>query len=168
MRRLTTIHLTDNQKQVLAQITAAATPTLAHERASAGRNIIGARDILVDLKLIELTTNSALVTDIGKKVMQDENLIDDTGELTNDGNKFANMGSDQEQPSQQPSTDAPMDPSQGEDQMGGDAEPGGLGGSEQPSGNSGEPSLDLESIKMIHQFQKLIQERDLIKKLNHL
>ena len=97
---LTTIRLSSVQKEVLTKIIAAPSEELAYEQISDGRNLVAARDILAKLKLIEFTEGSATVTDSGKKVMKDENLIDDSDQLTPDGEQFvqAQNASDTQKP----------------------------------------------------------------------
>lgn len=90
MKMLNSVRLTDNQKRVIAKIVAAPTPKVAAEEISNGVNLIQARDTLVDLKLItQSLEDTAELTDTGTKVAQDENIIDVSGQLTPDGEKFA-------------------------------------------------------------------------------
>jgi len=88
-RTLTTVRLTDNQKKVMTMIISSATDKLAAENISTGRQMITARDILVKLKLIEFRDGYAALTQDGEQLMKDSNLIDDMGELTDEGSKFA-------------------------------------------------------------------------------
>jgi len=88
-RTLTTVRLTENQKKVMTRIVASATEVLAAEEISKGRALVTARDLLVKLGLIEYRDGYAALTPEGEKIMKDSNLIDDMGELTEEGNKFA-------------------------------------------------------------------------------
>lgn len=93
MSVLPTIRLTDHQKKVMTTIVASETPVVAGERISGNVNIVAARDILVDLGLITYDENKgATITDSGKQVMIDHALIDENGELTEDGLKYAYDG----------------------------------------------------------------------------
>ncbi|MEM4258037.1 MAG: hypothetical protein QXL17_02655 [Candidatus Thermoplasmatota archaeon] len=84
------IRLTDTQKQVMAKIVAAPTAKIAAEDISEGRNLVAARDMLVNMGLISFQEDkSAELTDEGKVVAKEENIIDDTGSLTPDGEKLA-------------------------------------------------------------------------------
>jgi len=82
-------HPTDNQKSVLAKIASAATPQLAAADISDTPNLVAARDLLVQMGLIELDMNGAHITDQGQQVMVDQNLTDGGGNLTDDGQKAA-------------------------------------------------------------------------------
>lgn len=80
---------TNHQKQVLTKIIAAATPQLAATEVSKGRQLVAARDMLIKLGLIKIDDNKAEVTDLGKEVMTNQNLIDNMGSLTPEGEKIA-------------------------------------------------------------------------------
>lgn len=105
---LDTIRLSDTQKRVIAKIIAAPTPKVAAEEISDGDNMIKARDILMDLGLITMSLDDhAELTDNGRQVARDENLVDETDNLTPDGEKYAYTdttgGDDKDnQPGEQP------------------------------------------------------------------
>lgn len=88
---LTSIRLTDNQKKVLTRILNAPTEQLGYEAVTTEKKAITAGNILSKLGLLTLdaANNKAIVTDAGKEVMRNENLIDDSDELTDEGNEFA-------------------------------------------------------------------------------
>jgi len=93
MRILTTIHLNDIQKEVLAKTKAAPTPQVAFEEISGkpeqiDDNFAAAKDALVDMGLLTQSDDTLEVTERGIQVMKDENLIDDMGEFTEDGNEL--------------------------------------------------------------------------------
>lgn len=93
MRVLQTVHLSDYQKKVLAIVKASATPQVAFEELQKQppeeeQNIIGARDMLQKLGLVEIGPHSLEITPSGEKVMQDEYLVDEMGELTDEARKF--------------------------------------------------------------------------------
>lgn len=91
-KRLDTVRLTKNQKKVMTRIVSALdgdNPAQAAREASKGRSMLAARDILISLKLITADDREAAVTEEGEKIMRDQNLIDDMGELTDEGNTFA-------------------------------------------------------------------------------
>lgn len=112
MKQLSTIVLSSNQKKVLAKIIASATPKLAGEAINGDRNLVAAREQLAKLGAIEFVGSEASVTDIGERLAREENLIDEMGELTTDGQAFAQAssntpaesGSAPEQDSQQDDT----------------------------------------------------------------
>jgi hypothetical protein len=87
-RTMKTVRLTDNQKRVMTMIISSATEKLAAENISAGRQLITARDILAKLGLIEFRDGYAALTPEGEKLLKDYNLIDEMGELTDEGIKF--------------------------------------------------------------------------------
>ena len=88
-RTMTTVRLTENQKRVMTTIVSSATEKLAAENISTGRGMITARDILVKLELIVADDTSAALTSAGEQLLKDYNLIDEMGELTEEGSKFA-------------------------------------------------------------------------------
>jgi len=93
MRVLQTVHLSDFQKKVLTIIKSAPTPQVAQEELQnqppeERNNIIGARDMLQKLGMIEVTQDALTITPAGEKVMQDEYLVDEMGELTDEARKF--------------------------------------------------------------------------------
>ena len=89
-RILTTIRLTEHQKIVLAKILASPEGNLPDEDISRGPNLKQARDLLIQLDMITNDgENKYSVTDKGQKIAKDENIIDDTGELTEQGQGLA-------------------------------------------------------------------------------
>lgn len=87
---LNSVRLSDNQKRVIAKIIAAPTPKVAAEEISNGINLKQARDALVDLQLvIQSLDDHAELTDKGRQLAQDENLADENGQLSPEGEKFA-------------------------------------------------------------------------------
>lgn len=90
MKMLNSVRLSDNQKRVIAKIIAAPTPKVAAEEISNGVNLKQARDALVDLQLVKQSLNDhAGLTDKGRQLAQEENLADESGQLTPDGEKWA-------------------------------------------------------------------------------
>lgn len=98
------IRPTNNQMKVLTIIKASPTPEVAAAEISTGSNLLAARDMLVKLGLISIEDNQARVTDKGEEIMKNQNLVDETGNLTPEGEKYAYDGSaKKEQP--QPQTE---------------------------------------------------------------
>jgi hypothetical protein len=83
------IRPTDNQKKVLTQIKAAPTPQVAAAEISKGTNLLAARDMLIRLGLVELRDNEAYITPAGEEIMRNQNLADESGNLTPEGEKYA-------------------------------------------------------------------------------
>lgn len=85
---------TDNQKAVLTKIIAAPTPKVAVADISATPNLVAAREMLKKIGLIDIDETGAYVTPDGEQVLIDQNLMDEDGQLTNDGEQMANYGTD--------------------------------------------------------------------------
>ena len=89
---LTNVRLSIAQKYVLAKIyLPTQTPLTAFSSVSGNANIAGARETLEKLGMVEVdeTKNEAWITEKGKAALRNENLIDDTDNLTPAGEKFA-------------------------------------------------------------------------------
>lgn len=89
MRIISAVHPSDNQKRVLAKIAASATPKVAGEELSNDANIVAARNMLMKLGLITFSNGEAAFTEQGTRVAQDENILDQTGQLTPTGKALA-------------------------------------------------------------------------------
>lgn len=109
MRLLTAVHPTDNQKRVLALIANAATPSVAAQSISTDANLVAARNMLMKLGAITFSNGEAEMTDRGTKVATDENIIDQSGQLTPAGQQL--VGSDTQG---QPKKDQETPPADGE------------------------------------------------------
>lgn len=73
--------LTDTQKKVLIKIKQAVTPKVAYEDISKDANDVAARDMLHKMNLIDIAGNAASLNDAGNQTLQDEGLVDDTGNI---------------------------------------------------------------------------------------
>ena len=90
---INSLSLTANQKTVIAKIAAAPTEKVAAEDISHGTNLVSARDMLMRMGMITFKdAQSATLTDKGRKLAQDENVIDETGSLTDEGKKLVGGG----------------------------------------------------------------------------
>jgi hypothetical protein len=89
MRVLSTVTLTTTQKRVIAKTLASPTPKVAGEAISGDENMITARDQLAKLGVIEYIGGEVNITEKGQALAKDENIIDDSGQLTDDGNALA-------------------------------------------------------------------------------
>lgn len=85
---LTNVTLTDQQKQLLVKIITAATPHAAGKEVRNGQQAMEAAKTLIDLGIINYSNDEVTVTDAGKGYMRDENLIDDTEQLTQYGQQL--------------------------------------------------------------------------------
>lgn len=111
MRIMSTVHPTANQKRVLAKIAAAPTPAVAAQEISKDANLVAARNMLMKLGMITLGDGQAALSDKGTQVATEENIIDQSGQLTQQGQQLAYTNSkgtpDKDQagkPGQQPPT----------------------------------------------------------------
>lgn len=87
---LTNVHLSDSQKLVMVKIKASANANVAGEQSRNSDNMASAQRTLEKLGLITIDASSgASLTDKGITIMAAENLTDDTGALTPEGQKFA-------------------------------------------------------------------------------
>lgn len=89
MRILDTFRPTKTQKQVIAKIAGAATPTVANDAVSMGTNTVAARDALIKLGLIAVNGGEVSLTDTGMQLAVAENITDESGGLTPEGQTLA-------------------------------------------------------------------------------
>lgn len=90
MHLLSTIHPTQNQLRVLAKIIIAQhKPMMAIADISDDINLISARNMLSKLNLITFSDTSATITDKGMQVAQDNDIADESGQITDIGSKLA-------------------------------------------------------------------------------
>lgn len=89
MRILDTFRPTKTQKQVIAKIAGAATPTVANDAVSMGTNTVAARDALIKLGLIAVNGGEVSLTDTGMQLAAAENITDESGGLTPEGQALA-------------------------------------------------------------------------------
>lgn len=80
---------TKHQKAVLSKTVAAATPQVAASEISKDQHLLTSRDMLVKLGLLTVQDNQAEVTPQGIEIMRNQNLLDDAGNLTPEGEKYA-------------------------------------------------------------------------------
>ena len=79
------VRLTDTQQGLLVSIYAAPTAELAFEATTGDENITSAKEFLARHGLIEINSTQARVTSSGSDVLEQNGLIDATGEITEDG-----------------------------------------------------------------------------------
>lgn len=91
MRILTNVRLSDSQKIVMARAIIAETPQIAYENINEGINLRAAALELHKLGLLNYDADDTYVTESGKDVLRDENIIDETDQLTEDGERYAEM-----------------------------------------------------------------------------
>ena len=161
-----TIQLSGAQKYVLSKLIAVETPLNAYEAVSRGKNVVAARDMLTKLGLMTFSENDAQITEQGKEAMRKENLLDEMGELTEEGQiwGFANSPEEaaQAEHAQTGKPEAPVDPSQQQDPLGG-ATP-----TEMPSAatqdDNAPDQFSLESLELIQGARTQLKEEEFLKK----
>ena len=95
-RILTNVRLTEHQKEILVRIHSAPNESIAADEAlRGGKHYVEATHTLIRLGFIifnkeERTTS---ITDSGIQVMKDVYLLDEFGELTDDGQKYIEQSS---------------------------------------------------------------------------
>ena len=169
-RVITTIHLSDIQKEVLCKVQASPNPqiaweTIADTESKVDDNFSAAKDILGKLGLLNVGEGTLEVTEKGIQVMVDENLVDDMGELTDVGQQLADKNREEQpdEPDREGQEQMPPggDDMQGLDMMGG-LEGGGAGG-EMGGGMDMPPMESLSLFRSINESAKI---RDEIERLN--
>lgn len=96
MRILSTVHPTENQKRVLAKIIASPNAKIAGDQISGNANLVAARNMLMKLGIISFVDGDAILTDRGQEISTEENISDETGQLTSDGKKLAYTDPDEQ------------------------------------------------------------------------
>ena len=91
VQRPTNIMLSVAQKFVLTKLMLpeAESTLIAYKRVSTGRNIVAARDVLIKQGMLIVGANEAQITEKGQEALKNENLIDDMGTLTPQGEEYA-------------------------------------------------------------------------------
>jgi hypothetical protein len=89
MRIMSAVHPTANQKRVLAKIAASPTPAVAAQEISKDANLVAARNMLMKMGVITFATGQAALTDRGTQISTEENIIDQSGQLTPAGQELA-------------------------------------------------------------------------------
>jgi hypothetical protein len=79
--------LNDTQKAVLVIVQVSPTPEVAYENTVASENLSVARNTLLKLGALRSTENALELTTRGKEMLEYHNLVDETGELSEEGNE---------------------------------------------------------------------------------
>ena len=85
------LNLLDNQKLLLLIVKVSATPEQAFETIIGNDNLIAARNTLQKLNYISINNNQITLTDEGTSALTEFNLIDESGNLTDDGQKLISV-----------------------------------------------------------------------------
>jgi hypothetical protein len=86
-----TVILTNFQKGVLAVVATAPTPKLAFDQTVGSINLMSARNTLERLGFISIEFGEAKLTNVGNDALVNYNLVDDAGQVTEDGTKFVEL-----------------------------------------------------------------------------
>lgn len=105
MRILNTIRPNNNQRMVLAIILASPTPKIAAEQLTGNSNIVSARDTLAKIGAITFSLEQAALTDRGTQIAREENIVDDAGQLTAQGQQLLQQDTEQTPGNQEQSND---------------------------------------------------------------
>ena len=111
MRILSTVQPTKNQLTVLAIVAANRDkPLLATKMLANNQNLITARNLLMTWNALEFGNEKIGITDIGNKIALDNNIIDESGELTDIGKGLLPQDTQNMAPTMDNQTvDVPMD-----------------------------------------------------------
>ncbi len=155
MKIMNSVRLTANQKRVLAKIFASPTAKVAGSEISDNENMAGARRQLERLGAIEYVAGEASVTDKGTELAKSENIIDDAGQLTPDGEALAYtnpQGTEDKDVTKAPPTTPPVGVGAGMQQPPGGGDVGATAGE-----GGGGMGLTM-SYEPSYQSMKLLQE----------
>jgi len=87
---LTNIQLSQAQKLILSKLMLPEkTPLTSYEQVTTGENMVANLDTLVQLGMVIVGNNAAEITQKGIDAAKNENLVDEMGTLTQDGEKYA-------------------------------------------------------------------------------
>lgn len=161
-----TIQLSGAQKYVLSKLIAVETPLNAYEAVSRGKNVVAARDMLTKLGLMTFSENDAQITEQGKEAMRKENLLDEMGELTEEGQiwGFANSPEEaaQAEHAQTGKPEAPVTPSQQQEPQAGNMPTDVANVATQDAGAP--DAFSLESLELIQDIRAHLKEEEFLKK----
>jgi hypothetical protein len=158
MKVLPSVSLTSNQKRVLAKIAASPTPKVAGGELTGDQNLATALDQLANLGAVEHFSGEVTMTDKGQQLAREENIVDDSGQLTPDGEQLAYTTStgqeDKDVTKAPPTTPPPGTPQAGL---------GGLGGPPPaPAGQPGGGDLFMSYVPL--SFKQFLESERLIDK----
>jgi len=161
------IALSAAEKFVLTKLIAAETPQNAFQEVTRGDNVVAARDKLTKLQLMTTTNDTAQITEQGQEVLRKEALIDESGQLTEEGQMygFAQTPEDAAKADHdlKGKPEAPMQPTAEQPPMSGASPTDSTGAASQ---QSGEPdAFSIESLEMLQGFNEVLKESKFWKKI---
>jgi len=150
------IALSAAEKFVLTKLVAAETEQNAYQEVTRGNNVVAASDKLTKLGLMTMSENIAAITEQGQEALRKEALVDEMGELTEEGQMYGFASTPEE------AAKADVQSSPQADPMGGAAPTDSTGVASQ---QAGEPdAFSIESIEMLRGFQEVLKEFNFLKK----
>jgi len=160
------IALSAAEKFVLTKLVAAETEQNAYQEVTRGNNVVAASDKLTKLGLMTMSENIAAITEQGQEALRKEALVDEMGELTEEGQMYGFASTPEEAAkadhAQKGKPEAPVQSSPQADPMGGAAPTDSTGVASQ---QAGEPdAFSIESIEMLRGFQEVLKEFNFLKK----
>jgi hypothetical protein len=160
------IQLSAAQKFVLTKLVAAQTPLNAYEAVSRGNNVVAARDMLTKIGLMTFSENNAEITENGQEALRKEALIDEMGELTEEGQLWGFAETPEEaaqaEHAQNGKPEAPVAQAQQDNPMGGNMPTDTQSAATQDAGAP--DAFSIESFEMLRSFQEVLKEQDFLKK----
>jgi len=158
------IQLSGVQKYVLAKLIAAETPSTAYEEvARGGANVVAASNFLAQkgLMIVDETKADATITEQGEEVLRNEALIDEMGQLTEEGQLWGYANSPEEAAKADHEAkgkpEAPAQPTAAQPPTGGNTPTDTAGVATQDAG--GPDAFSIESIEMLRGIQEVLNER---------
>ena len=154
------IQLSGVQKYVLTKLVASETPLTAYEEVSRGANMVTASQMLMKLGLMTISENNAEITEQGNELLRKEGLMDEMGELTEEGQLWGFAESPEEASkadhANKGKPEAPVDQMPSQDPMGGNAPSDTAMPAQQDPG--GPDAFSLESLEMLQGFRQTLKE----------
>lgn len=86
------IFLSNTQKLALAAVISAPTTQMAYESISKNQQMIAARNFLVRIGALASSVGSAKLTETGNDIAMNHNIVDQTGQLTDDAKQLLDQG----------------------------------------------------------------------------
>ena len=89
--------LTSTQQSVIAIVVASPTPVSAFDATSGSQNLINARSTLGELGALTVSGRGVSLTSTGEQYASDYNIVDEFGELTDNGSELVKDAQDDKQ-----------------------------------------------------------------------
>jgi hypothetical protein len=168
---LTNVRLSETQKFILAKLVLPeSTPHSVYSQITTNKNIVVDRDTLAELGLLYVDDDAeeAEITDEGKEALENANLIDPTGVLTPEGEKYAyaaNMEELYKATEQEPQGSASEQTPESPSEPSPEPSPMGISPEDQRvSLDSTAKNAFAESWSMIAEAQEELNQREFLKK----